>query len=183
VSTSECRAVQVDFVLIGPQHGSGFASKQQSLYSLAKSLSLEAESFVNLACTKTPSSLVYDQPTMTVVHFCHFYKPAPKQLTPGRKDVVTRFAKTKFQVGTGAFDAPKFGPTNMKIAHLLQYTMRGVKLGTRPSTRTRRPDCQPAATNNGRTPTAMSMMLILYVTSALGTKRKCRNTRAISEAG
>jgi hypothetical protein len=79
---------------------------------------------VNLACTKTPSSLVYDQPTMAAVHFCHFYERAPKQLTPGRKDVVTRFAKTKLQVGTGAFDAPKLGPTNMKTAHLLQYAIR-----------------------------------------------------------
>jgi hypothetical protein len=66
---------------------------------------------------------------MSVVHFCHFYKPAPKQLTPGRKDVVIRFAKAELQVGAGGFDAAKFGPTNMKTAHLLQYIIRGVKLG------------------------------------------------------
>jgi hypothetical protein len=29
MSSSECRAVQVKLVLIGPQHGSGFAPKQQ----------------------------------------------------------------------------------------------------------------------------------------------------------
>jgi hypothetical protein len=78
VTTSECRAVQLDLVLIGPQHGSGFTPKQQSLNSLAKRLSFEIESVVNFARTKTSSSLVYDQPTMAVVHFCHFYKSASK---------------------------------------------------------------------------------------------------------
>jgi len=129
VAASECHAVQVDLVLIGPQHGSGFAPKQQTLHSLAKSLSLEVECVVNLACTKTPSNLVYDQPTMAVVYFCHSCELAPKQLTPGRKDLVIRFAKTKRQVGTGTFDASEFGPTNMKTADFLQYLMRGVKLG------------------------------------------------------
>jgi len=128
VSASECRAVQVDLVLIGPQHGSGSAPKQQTLNSLAKSLSLEVECVVNLARTKTPSNLVNDQPTMAVVYFCYDYEPAPKQLTPGRKDLVICFAKPKLQVGTGAFDA-RFGLTNMKTADLPQHIMRGVKLG------------------------------------------------------
>jgi hypothetical protein len=128
VSASECRAVQADLVLIGPQHGSGVAPKQQTLHSLAKSLSLEV-CFVNLACTKTPSNLVYDQPTMAVVYFCHYNMLTPKPLPPGRMDLVICFAKTKLQIGTGAFDAFKFAPTNMKTADLLQYIMRGVKLG------------------------------------------------------
>jgi hypothetical protein len=42
---------------------------------------------------------------------------------------VIRFAKAKLQVGTGAFDASRFGPTNMKTAQLLQYLIRVVKLG------------------------------------------------------
>jgi hypothetical protein len=108
VTTSECRAVQLDLVLIGPQHGSGFTPKQQSLHSLPKGLSLEIEGVVNLARTKTSSSLVYDQPGMTVVYFCHFYKSASKQLSPSRKDLVIRFAETELQVGTSAFDPSRF---------------------------------------------------------------------------
>jgi len=57
---------------------------------------------------------------MAVVYFCYSYEPAPKQLTPGRKDIVVHLAKTKLQVGAGAFDACNFGPTNMKATHLLQ---------------------------------------------------------------
>src|SRR5690348_11266059 len=95
VLTSERRTVQVNLVLIGAQHRPGFASKQQSLHSLAKRLSLEVKGVVSLARTKTPSRLVYQQPTMAVMNFCHFNKPAPKQLTPSRKDVLIGFAKTK----------------------------------------------------------------------------------------
>jgi hypothetical protein len=129
VPTSECRAVQVNLVLIGPQHRSGFAPKQQSLRSLAKRLSLEVKGVVNLARTKTPSSLVYEQPTMVVLDFRHFYEPAPKQLAPSRKDVLIDVAKTKIEVGTSAFDASKSRPTNTKTAYLLQDTICGVKLG------------------------------------------------------
>jgi hypothetical protein len=94
--------------LIGPQHGAGFAPKQQSLHGLAKRLSLEIERVVDLARTKTSSSLVYDQPAMVVVYFCHFHKPASKQLSPSRKDFVICFAETELQVGTSAFDPCRF---------------------------------------------------------------------------
>jgi hypothetical protein len=116
-------------VLIGPQHGAGFTPKQQSLHSLAKCLSLEIESIVNFARTKTSSSLVHDQPAMAVVYFCHFYKSASKQLSPSRKDFVICFAETELKVGTSAFDSYRYRPANVKIANLQQYTVCRVKLG------------------------------------------------------
>jgi hypothetical protein len=116
-------------VLIGPQHRASFTSEQQSLHSLAKRLSLEIESVVNLARAKTSSSLIHDQPAMSVVYFCHFYKSASKQLSPSRKDFVICLAETELQVGSSAFDPCRFRPTNVKIANLLQYTVCRVELG------------------------------------------------------
>jgi hypothetical protein len=129
IPSSECHAVQVNVVLIWPQHRSGFAPKQQSLHSLAKRLSLEVKGVVNLARAKAPSSFIHEEPAMAVVDFSRSYELASKQLIPNRNDVLIDFAKPKLEVGTSAFDTPKSRPTNTKTTYLLQHAIRGMKRG------------------------------------------------------
>jgi hypothetical protein len=131
VSASECFAVQVNTLLVRPQHGACSAPGQQPLQGFRESAALKPESIVDQASAKAAPAPVREKPPVTVVDFRNGYKRAAKQGAPACGIFPGKFVSVESaekQIGGGAFYAGS-RVSNMQAAQLRQDFVCGVMQG------------------------------------------------------